>query len=346
MRKKIISAMLALCMAGSLLTGCGTSADAGKKSEDSGDVTTVKWFTSRPVDGAIDQVMHEIADEYSEKMGGKWKIEFETTADRPSYGLSVPKTMDEWLDVCKTLKENGVTPISVDGVDRWPVQRYLAMMPFRESGNDYIINLRDGKEKMAGDEGKEAATFMKNIGQYFNDGFAATDYATAQSMFLDGKSAMYYIGDWEIAAMQDAYKAGKIDYFYLPTIENGKTDASEFCVNSGIGMAFNAKTFDAKTKDFILYVLDNYGEKYAAKQQMSPIKTELPSDVEFSDLYLRIRDDMDKTGAQFLKPWDTYLDADTNTTMQDNLLLLASGDMSVDDFCKLIDDSIATNAKN
>ena len=54
---------------------------------------------------------------------------------------------------------------------------------------------------------------------------------------------------------------------------------------------------------------------------------------------------MDKTGAQFLKPWDTYLDADTNTTMQDNLLLLASGDMSVDDFCKLIDDSIATNAK-
>ena len=55
--------MLALCMAGSLLTGCGTSADAGKKSEDSGDVTTVKWFTSRPVDGAIDQVMHEIADE-------------------------------------------------------------------------------------------------------------------------------------------------------------------------------------------------------------------------------------------------------------------------------------------
>lgn len=132
-----------------------------------------------------------------------------------------------------------------------------------------------------------------------------------------------------------AYKAGKIDYFYLPTIENGKTDASEFCVNSGIGMAFNAKTFDAKTKDFILYVLVNYGEKYAAKQQMSPIKTELPSDVEFSDLYLRIRDDMDKTGAQFLKPWDTYLDADTNTTMQDNLLLLASGDMSVDDFCKL-----------
>lgn len=31
--------------------------------------------------------------------------------------------------------------------------------------------------------------------------------------------------------------------------------------------------------------------------------------------------------------------------MQDNLLLLASGDLSVDEFCKLVDDSIAENAK-
>ena len=42
-------------------------------------------MTSRPVDGAIDQVMHEIAEEYSKEKGGKWKLEFETTADRPSY---------------------------------------------------------------------------------------------------------------------------------------------------------------------------------------------------------------------------------------------------------------------
>jgi raffinose/stachyose/melibiose transport system substrate-binding protein len=261
------------------------------------------------------------------------------------YNLTPPTTMDEWLNVCKTLKDNGITPISVDGVDRWPVQRYLAMLPFRETGNDFIINLRDGKEKMDSETGREAAEFMKEMGQYFNDGFAATDYATAQSMFLDGKSAMYYIGDWEIGAMQDAYKQGKIDYFYLPTIEGAKTQPNEFCINSGIGMAFNAETFDEKTKDFILYVIDNYGKLYAGKQQMSPIKTDLPDDVEYSDLYLKIQEDMQSTGENFLKPWDTYLDSNTNTVMQDNLLLLASGDLSVDDFCKLVDDSIAEYTK-
>ena len=74
-----------------------------RKVKTAGDVTTVKWFTSRPVDGAIDQVMHEIADEYSEKMGGKWKIEFETTADRPSY-----------LQKLKTLIAGGNMPDIID----------------------------------------------------------------------------------------------------------------------------------------------------------------------------------------------------------------------------------------
>lgn len=450
MKKRLLTILLSGVLAMSMLAGCGAQSGAGadsNKSESavttgsnatsesaapssSNDTVVVKWFTSRPVDGAIDKVMRQISDQYSQKMGGKWKIEIETTADRPSYlqklktliagnnmpdiididadpycqqlvqagklvdvkkflkdngkydsfyptalkyqefedgsmytlpleyhvemtwynkeifdkyGLSAPKTMDDWLKVCKTLKDNGITPISVDGVDRWPVLRYLAMVPFRESGNDYILKLRSGKASMNDQIGLDGIGFIQKIGQYFNDGFAATDYATAQSMFLDGKSAMYYIGDWEIAAMQDAYKAGKIDYFYLPMTDNATTKENEFCVNSGIGMAFNADTFDAKTKDFILYVLDNYAPLYAAQQQMSPIKADLPSNVEFSDLYKRIHSDMDNTGSSFLKPWDTYLDSDSLTVMEDNLLLLASGEQSSEDFCNLVDTSLKEN---
>ena len=110
------------------------------------------------------------------------------------------------------------------------------------------------KEKWPEMKVKRAATFMKNMGQYFNDGFAATDYATAQSMFWMENPQCTTLVIGRLQLCRTLIKAGKIDYFYLPTIENGKTDAKiEFCVNSGIGMAFNAKTFDAKTKDFILY---------------------------------------------------------------------------------------------
>lgn len=259
-------------------------------------------------------------------------------------GLEVPKTMDEWLDVCQKLADAGITPISVDGVDRWPVLRYLAFMPFRETANDYIINLSEGKASMGDETGMAGIDFMQKIGAYFQEGFGAADYATAQGMFLDGQSAMYYIGDWEIVAMQEGYENGTIGYFYLPTVDGALTQGNEFCVNSGIGMAFNTETFDEKTKDFVKYVIANYGALYSEKDQMTPIKSDLPEGHEFSDLYLQVREDMGGIGEHFLKPWDCYLDSNTCTVMEDNLLLLAAGDMTPEDFVSVVDASLAENA--
>lgn len=420
MKKTMKKVLTAAAVAGSVMT-IGNVALAE-------ETTTVTWFASRPVDGAIDLAIREIAKQYSEENGGNWQFEVITEADRPSYlqklqtlisggnmpdiididatpycqqlvdagmlvdvkdflneegmydsfeptalayqeftngtmytlpleyhvemvwynkeifaehGLEVPTTMDEWLQVCKTLSDAGVTPISVDGVDRWPVIRYLAMMPFRESANDYIIDLCEGRASMGDEIGRRGIEFFQQIGQYFQEGFAATDYATAQAMFLDGQSAMYYIGDWEIAAMQEGYQNGTIGYFYMPAVEGAYTTGNEFCVNSGIGMAFNSETFDDKTKDFIKYVIENYGKIYAGMDQMTPIKSELPEDHEFSELYLQVREDMGSIGEHFLKPWDCYLDSNTCNVVNDNALLLATGDMDADTFIELVDAALA-----
>lgn len=422
MKKRMLMTLFAAAMIGTMLSAGSMTAMADE------EPVTVTWYASRPVDGAIDLTIREIAQQYSDEHDGNWQLEVITEADRPSYlsklrtliagnnmpdiididatpycqelvdagllvdvkswledqglydsyqptalayqefvngtmytlpleyhvemiwynkqifadnGLEVPTTMDEWLDVCQKLQDAGITPISVDGTDRWPVLRYLAFMPFRETGNDYIIRLSQGEASMGDQEGRDGIDFMQKIGKYFQEGFGATDYATAQAMFLDGQSAMYYIGDWEIAAMQEAYEAGTVDYFYLPTSEGAMTGANEFCVNSGIGMAFNTATFDEKTEDFIKYVIENYAALYASRDQMSPIRGELPEDHEFSDLYVRVHEDMDKTGEHFLKPWDCYLDSNSCTVLEDNLLLLAAGDQDAETFIASVDDAIA-----
>ena len=41
-----------------------------------------------------------------------------------------------------------------------------------------------------------------------------------------------------------------------------------------------------------------------------------------------------------MKPWDCYFDANTCTVVEDNMLLLPTGDMSQEDFIELVDDSI------
>ena len=310
--KKMMKTLLTAAIVGTVLTAAGSVAMAEE------EPVTVTWFASRPVDGAIDLAIREIAKQYSDEHGGNWQLEVITEADRPSYlqklqtlvsggnmpdiididatpycqelvdagmlvdvkeylneeglydsfeptalayqeftngtmytlpleyhvemiwynkeifaenGLEVPTTMDEWLNVCQALSEAGITPIAVDGVDRWPVIRYLAMMPFRETGNEYIISLSEGNASMGDETGRNGIEFFQQIGQYFQEGFAATDsIATAQAMFLDGQAAMYYIGDWEIAAMQEGYENGTIGYFYMPAVEGAYTQANEFAL--------------------------------------------------------------------------------------------------------------------
>lgn len=264
--------------------------------------------------------------------------------------LTVPKTIDDMLTISKTLKDKGITPIAVDGVDVWPVLRYAAMIPFRTTGNEFARNLSQGKVKMADDVGMQAANFVSEIGQYFQKGFASTDYTTAKNMFLNGEAAMYRMGTWEIPSFVDEnlpeQLKGQVDYFYLPTINNAKTPDNEFFGNSGIGLAATTNNFDETTKDFLSYVLKNYSDVYVAKQQMSPLKFTIEDESKYSELFLRIKKDMDHYGSEFAKPWDTLLDADTNSVMSDLIIKLAMGTMTPEDFAKQIDDAIAQNASN
>ncbi|PJN54394.1 hypothetical protein PAEVO_11150 [Paenibacillus sp. GM2FR] len=264
--------------------------------------------------------------------------------------LTVPKTIDDMLTISKALKDKGITPIAVDGVDVWPVLRYAAMIPFRTTGNEFARNLSQGRAKMADDVGMQTANFVSDIGQYFQKGFASTDYTTAKNMFLNGEAAMYRMGTWEIPAFVDEnlpeQLKGQVDYFYLPTINNAKTLNNEFFGNSGIGLAATTNNFDETTKDFLSYVLNNYSDVYVAKQQMSPLKFTIEDESKYSELFLRIKKDMDNYGSEFAKPWDTLLDADTNSVMSDLIIKLAMGTISPEDFAKQIDDAIAQNASN
>ena len=47
------------------------------------------------------------------------------------YSLDVPKTWDDFLDVCKTLKEKEEIPLIVAGKENWQLMRYLSFAPWR-----------------------------------------------------------------------------------------------------------------------------------------------------------------------------------------------------------------------
>ena len=83
MKKRMMSILLLATMVTGLIAGCGSTK---KEAKNDDDVVTVTWMTSRPVDGEIDQVMHEIADQYSKEKAESGKLNLkQQRTDLPIY---------------------------------------------------------------------------------------------------------------------------------------------------------------------------------------------------------------------------------------------------------------------
>jgi len=263
-------------------------------------------------------------------------------------GVSIPKTHTEFLEACEKLKNAGYTPISVSGKDNWEILRYLLMITYRYGENDFLYDLAQGKQKMESEIGKKAAAFVQELGtKYFQSGFASTDYTGASNYFTGGNVAMYYIGTWDLPFMQDDQLSedmkGNIGYFLLPTVEEGEpVGKSNFISNSTMPIAFGADKFDEETERFIEFYAKNISEAISGLAFSPAVNGTLPNE---TDLTKSIYEDMqNSTGS--IKLFDIELDPATNELIGKEVVSLALGDITVDEFCSRVDASIAENASS
>lgn len=103
-----------------------------------------------------------------------------------------PQTLEDLLDVCKKLKDAGMTPISAGNYDM--IMRYPAFKAFRLEGNDFIDNARMGKEKFNSETGIATAQYTQDIAQYFSEGWTSSDTTAQMDLFLNSGAAMLYTG--------------------------------------------------------------------------------------------------------------------------------------------------------
>ena len=260
-------------------------------------------------------------------------------------GIEAPKTLDELLEACKVLNEKGYTAFGIGGGDGWPLLRLLATYPFRLSGNEYLNQLSSGEAKMSDDTGMKAATFMSEIGKYFQPGFSTTDVATGLNLFLSGKCAMYPTGTWELNYFTDKNrpKGLNVDYFYMPTIKDAKTEPNDYWAFGGIGLSVNPKVFDDEYKDYLTFIVKNYSPAYFAHEHLAPQKVEMGDNNSFDPLFLKVMKDTNNIGSTAARPWDVVLSEDVIATINDNLPGLCMGEETPDEFVKAVDESLKAN---
>jgi multiple sugar transport system substrate-binding protein/raffinose/stachyose/melibiose transport system substrate-binding protein len=192
-----------------------------------------------------------------------WWAVYYNKAVFAKYNLQPPKTWDEFLTVCETLKKNGVTPIAIGTKAPWTAAGWFDYLNMRTNGPEFHVNLMLGKEKY--DDPRVKKTFenwkvLLDKG-YFTPNAASYEWAEVLPDLIQGKSAMYLMGQFVMDSIPDANKKD-FDFFRFPIIDP-KMPIGEDAPTDGFFAAAKAphpeqaKTFLAflNSKDVINYMV-------------------------------------------------------------------------------------------
>jgi len=138
------------------------------------------------------------------------------------YGLKPPKTWDEFMNVVKTLKDKGVTPLANPFEGRWP--SFIWFEEFLVHSNpDLYEKLMVGEASYTDPGVVEAMKLWKS---FIDAGYFGKPGDLSKELlpdFAQGKTGMYLIGQWfSSSLLQSGLKAGEdYDAFILPAIKDG-----------------------------------------------------------------------------------------------------------------------------
>lgn len=167
--------------------------------------------------------------------------------------LEVPTTWDEFMNVSKTLIDNGVAPIAMGGQDSWVVGYNMLLLAGGVGGSDLYNEICAGTTTWDDERFVETGKTFQELSDMgaFNSGYLGVGYNEGRELFLNGTAAMYPMGSWDTSAVLDGFGGDteKIGVFFLPgkNAENdnvtvGQVDKiyaiSENCENKEAACAF------------------------------------------------------------------------------------------------------------
>jgi multiple sugar transport system substrate-binding protein len=215
-------------------------------------------------------------------------------------GISAPpKTYAELLADCAKLKAKGTTPFVIGG-GKDPFASTLIWTAtlgtdLYAKTPDWMAKRRAGAVKFGDPDYVKATTKFADLAKkgYIDKKDVSRDYAATEQAFLDGKGAMYPMGNWFAAAGDDAKRkpSWEIGAFNWPT-DDGSTVVPAF-TGGGLSVSATAKNLKEAKEFALAYTFD---------------KTNLDNSVHNDGLYPAIKgySPPSDTGPVFKLGYDLY----------------------------------------
>jgi len=149
-----------------------------------------------------------------------WWGMFYRKSNFAKWGVSEPKSWDEFLDLCDKLKSKGVDPIGLGagGNTAWVASAWFDYLDIRINGAEYHRELLAGKHRFDDPEVRKVFDRWQEVLPYFDPNGDAVPFQDATTALLNGRTGMMLIGTFFAdAAPKDALD--DIDFFRFPVID-------------------------------------------------------------------------------------------------------------------------------
>ncbi len=166
-------------------------------------------------------------------------------------GITPPKTWKELLAACAKLQEAGITPFTIGSKALWPTAGWFDYMDLRVNGYEFHMDLTSGKIPYTDERVKAVFDKWAELVEpgYFVANHAAIDWQDAIPHLVQGKAAMYLMGNFAVATMKGGGLTDEQIGFLqfpeitpdLPMAEEAPTDT--FHIPSGAKNKEDAKKF-------------------------------------------------------------------------------------------------------
>jgi len=149
-----------------------------------------------------------------------WWGMFYRKSNFAKWGVSEPKSWDDFLDLCDKLKSKGVDPIGLGagGNTAWVASAWFDYLDIRINGAEYHRELLAGKHRFDDPEVRKVFDRWQEVLPYFDPNGDAVPFQDATTALLNGRTGMMLIGTFFAdAAPKDALD--DIDFFRFPVID-------------------------------------------------------------------------------------------------------------------------------
>ena len=257
-------------------------------------------------------------------------------------GWEEPKTWTELTDLAAEVQSAGVTPFAASGEQGWPLTRLLSGYIFRDLGPDALQKVADGDAKLTDPEYVEAAQKIADLGDagYFGENVTSLDYDAATNEFLTGKAAMIYMGSWLLGNINsDANQIGadNVGFMPFPAVEGGAGDIGQYPSNVGLPATFSSKSYTDDVGSWLKCIANNYGNAALEQGQITGFVSDV--EVEQNAVTATISDTIN-TSSDSVLWFEALFPAKASSVSSTNAALLVTGQLSAEDFMKLVQDAI------